>query len=88
MHPIYELESEDTVRRLISDNGIGIEPHYQQQIFVIFKRLHRREQFTGNGIGLAHCQKIVDMHGGTISVKSEAGQGSTFYFSIQDQDPD
>ncbi|MFI4911344.1 MAG: ATP-binding protein [Sedimentisphaeraceae bacterium JB056] len=66
----------------ISDNGIGIDKDYYQQIFVAFKRLHTQEEHEGSGIGLAICRRIVEQHGGRIWVKSEPGKGSTFYFSI------
>ncbi|MGH9627397.1 MAG: ATP-binding protein, partial [Bryobacteraceae bacterium] len=66
----------------VRDNGIGIDPMYKQQVFGIFKRLHTREKYSGAGIGLAICQKIVERYGGRIWVESEVGKGSTFIFSL------
>ena len=66
----------------VADNGIGIAPEYQKQIFEVFKRLHTRDVYPGSGIGLSVCQKIIRRHGGDIWVESELGKGSTFYFTI------
>lgn len=65
----------------VADNGEGIDPQFQSQVFGLFKRLHGQDN-PGSGIGLAICKRIVERHGGRIWVESEAGKGSTFYFTL------
>lgn len=79
---IYAQKREDDWLFSVQDNGIGIEENNKQKLFVIFKRFNNREEYEGTGIGLAHCKKIVELHGGTIWADSKFGEGSTFYFTI------
>lgn len=88
-HPNIEISciSEDKYWLFeFKDNGIGIEEAYFEKIFLIFKRLNRKESYEGSGIGLAICKKIVEKHGGKIWVKSELGQGSSFFFTLPKSD--
>ena len=66
----------------VSDNGIGIDPAYKENVFGLFKRLHTNDEYSGTGIGLAICQRIVDRYHGRIWVESEPGRGSTFRFTL------
>ena len=69
-------------RIFIEDNGIGFDQRYAEEIFGMFKRLHRNSEFEGTGIGLALCKKIVEQHNGFISARSKVGEGSTFIISL------
>lgn len=84
--PIIELNALERDGRWefsVADNGIGIKEDQIEHVFTLFQRLHSREQYSGSGIGLAICKKIVENHGGRVWASSDEGRGSTFYFSIK-----
>ncbi|UTB32348.1 MAG: ATP-binding protein [Methanobacterium sp. ERen5] len=88
--PKIHISAEETDEEWIlgvSDEGIGIGPEHQKQIFDVFKRLHTRKKYPGTGIGLSICKRVVERHNGKIWVESELGKGSSFYFTLPKKSP-
>ncbi len=89
-HPIVRIGAEDQGQHwkfYVQDNGTGIDQHLKDKIFQMFQKGHTNSSINGSGIGLANCKKIINLHGGDIWVESEAGKGSSFYFTLKKLKP-
>lgn len=79
---VSATENAIDVEITVTDNGIGIAPEHLERIFGVFQRIHSRAEFEGSGIGLATCRRIVELHGGRISARSQLGSGSAFMVTL------
>jgi PAS domain S-box-containing protein len=79
---VSSKEQENEWEVTVADNGIGIEPQYFERIFMVFQRLHNKDEYPGTGIGLAICKKVIERHGGHMRVSSAPGEGSSFHFTL------
>jgi signal transduction histidine kinase len=79
---VYNEPWTDANRIVIQDNGIGFDPRYSEEIFMVFKRLHSYHEFEGSGVGLSICKKITDKHNGVIRAESKIGEGSKFIIEL------
>jgi signal transduction histidine kinase len=82
IHIYSEVSKKDSLRIVVQDNGIGFEPKYAEEIFMVFKRLHSYHEFQGSGVGLSICKKIIEKHNGEIRAESKPGSGSRFIIDI------
>ena len=83
--PVVNIQCDnggDSYKITLQDNGIGFDPKYLEKIFKPFERLHTASEFKGNGMGLAICRKIVELHGGRLSAGSIPGEGSIFTITL------
>lgn len=89
--PVIAITMQDEgewVRTEVSDNGVGIAPHYHARVFEPFQRLHSRDERDGSGVGLAICRRIVEWHGGAIGIESDEGEGTTIWFTLPRDESD
>lgn len=85
---VTAAREDDLWRFTVTDNGIGIAPEYADKVFVIFQRLHTKDVYSGSGIGLAMCKKVVEFHGGTISVDTAYQEGTRITFTLAPEPPE
>ena len=83
--PVKTMNGNSYYKISISDNGIGFDPKYADEIFMVFKRLHSYHEFEGSGVGLSICKKIIEKHNGFITAESKPGNGSTFIFGLPEK---
>ncbi len=83
--PVKTMNGNNYYKISISDNGIGFDPKYADEIFMVFKRLHSYHEFEGSGVGLSICKKIIEKHNGFITAQSKPGNGSTFIFGLPEK---